>query len=114
MVRAAARTTVERTTRTLVCLCAATIFGCSEGAPTAPATDERPARRVRERAALAASPPGSEWGAETMIVGPVAFASFPKLGKVGVLCLAPRPGLGVTDPQARARVGEERLRLFRR
>ncbi|MFC4505129.1 MULTISPECIES: crotonyl-CoA carboxylase/reductase [Streptomyces] len=36
------------------------------------------------------------------------------IGKVGVLCLAPRPGLGVTDPQARARVGEERLRLFRR
>ncbi|GAA2961158.1 crotonyl-CoA carboxylase/reductase [Kitasatospora cinereorecta] len=36
------------------------------------------------------------------------------IGKVGVLCLAPRPGLGVTDAQARARVGEERLSLFRR
>lgn len=35
------------------------------------------------------------------------------IGKVGVLCLAPRPGLGITDPQARARVGEERLRVFR-
>lgn len=35
------------------------------------------------------------------------------IGKVGVLCMAPRPGLGVTDPQARARVGEERLRVFR-
>jgi crotonyl-CoA reductase len=34
------------------------------------------------------------------------------IGKVGVLCLAPRPGLGVTDPQARARVGEDRLRTF--
>ncbi|MFR9795755.1 crotonyl-CoA carboxylase/reductase [Streptomyces sp. MS06] len=36
------------------------------------------------------------------------------IGKVGVLCLAPRPGLGVTDPQARAEVGESRLRLFQR
>ncbi|WP_370422324.1 crotonyl-CoA carboxylase/reductase [Streptomyces sp. QH1-20] len=35
------------------------------------------------------------------------------LGKVGVLGLAPRPGLGVTDPEARARVGEERFQLFR-
>jgi crotonyl-CoA reductase len=35
------------------------------------------------------------------------------IGKVGVLCLAPDPDLGVTDPQARALVGEERLRLFR-
>ncbi|MER5469953.1 crotonyl-CoA carboxylase/reductase [Streptomyces sp. NPDC002935] len=35
------------------------------------------------------------------------------IGKVGVLCLAPSPGLGVTDPQARAKVGESRLRLFR-
>ncbi|WP_331716826.1 hypothetical protein [Streptomyces sp. 3214.6] len=36
------------------------------------------------------------------------------LHKAGVLCLAPRTGLGVIDSQARARVGEERLRLFRR
>jgi crotonyl-CoA reductase len=28
-------------------------------------------------------------------------------GKVGVLCLAPEPGLGVTDPERRARIGEE-------
>ncbi|MFV8132210.1 crotonyl-CoA carboxylase/reductase [Streptomyces syringium] len=35
------------------------------------------------------------------------------LGKVGVLGLAPRPGLGVTDPEARAHVGEERFQLFR-
>jgi crotonyl-CoA reductase len=31
------------------------------------------------------------------------------MGKVGVLCLAPRPGLGVTDPEQRARIGEDRL-----
>ncbi|MFD6422246.1 crotonyl-CoA carboxylase/reductase [Streptomyces sp. NPDC060198] len=30
-------------------------------------------------------------------------------GKVGVLALAPEAGLGVTDPQLRARIGEERL-----
>jgi crotonyl-CoA reductase len=30
-------------------------------------------------------------------------------GKVGVLCQAARPGLGVTDPQLRARIGEDRL-----
>lgn len=35
------------------------------------------------------------------------------IGKVGVLCLAPREGLGVTDPALRARVGEQRLRVFR-
>jgi crotonyl-CoA reductase len=34
-------------------------------------------------------------------------------GKVGVLCLAPREGLGVTDPLLRERIGESRLRLFR-
>jgi crotonyl-CoA reductase len=31
------------------------------------------------------------------------------IGKVGVLCLAPRTGLGVTDPVLRERIGEERL-----
>jgi crotonyl-CoA reductase len=31
------------------------------------------------------------------------------IGKVGVLCLAPRPGLGVTDPRLRERIGEARL-----
>jgi crotonyl-CoA reductase len=30
-----------------------------------------------------------------------------------VLCLAPRPGLGVDDPALRAAVGETRLGLFR-
>ncbi|MYV91349.1 crotonyl-CoA carboxylase/reductase [Streptomyces sp. SID1034] len=30
-------------------------------------------------------------------------------GKVGVLALAPEPGLGITDPELRARIGEERL-----
>lgn len=36
------------------------------------------------------------------------------LGKVGVRCLAPSDGLGVTDPAARARIGEERLTAWRR
>uniref|UniRef100_UPI0004BFC2E6 crotonyl-CoA carboxylase/reductase n=1 Tax=Spirillospora albida TaxID=58123 RepID=UPI0004BFC2E6 len=31
------------------------------------------------------------------------------VGKVGVLCLAPKPGLGVTDPEKRARIGAEKL-----
>lgn len=31
------------------------------------------------------------------------------IGKIGVLCLAPKPGLGVTDPEKRAALGEERL-----
>ncbi|MEV0757799.1 crotonyl-CoA carboxylase/reductase [Streptosporangium sp. NPDC050280] len=35
------------------------------------------------------------------------------LGKVGVLCMAPEPGLGVTDPELRARIGEERLNPLR-
>ncbi|HEV3093240.1 MAG TPA: crotonyl-CoA carboxylase/reductase [Solirubrobacteraceae bacterium] len=35
------------------------------------------------------------------------------VGKVGVLCLAAREGLGVEDPQMRASIGEDRLRLFR-
>jgi crotonyl-CoA reductase len=35
------------------------------------------------------------------------------VGKVGVLCLAPRAGLGIEDPAHRATVGEERLGLFR-
>ncbi|AOR31520.1 crotonyl-CoA carboxylase/reductase [Streptomyces fodineus] len=32
------------------------------------------------------------------------------IGKVGVLCLAPEPGLGITAPGLRARIGEETLR----
>jgi crotonyl-CoA reductase len=35
-------------------------------------------------------------------------------GKIAILCAAPREGLGVTDPQLRARIGEERLSIFRR
>jgi crotonyl-CoA reductase len=35
------------------------------------------------------------------------------VGKIGVLCLAEREGLGVEDPGLRASIGEERLRLFR-
>ncbi|MFJ8492652.1 crotonyl-CoA carboxylase/reductase [Streptomyces sp. NPDC094038] len=34
-------------------------------------------------------------------------------GKVGVLALAPKPGLGVTDPRLRAAIGEERLNPLR-
>ncbi|MFE4459619.1 crotonyl-CoA carboxylase/reductase [Nocardia tengchongensis] len=34
------------------------------------------------------------------------------LGKIGVLCLAPRTGLGITDPEARQRHGEERMALW--
>jgi crotonyl-CoA reductase len=35
------------------------------------------------------------------------------VGKVGVLCLAEREGLGIEDPELRASIGEQRLRLFR-
>jgi len=35
-------------------------------------------------------------------------------GKIGVLCVAPSEGLGVTNPELRARVGEDRLSIFRR
>ncbi|HXC46125.1 MAG TPA: zinc-binding dehydrogenase, partial [Solirubrobacteraceae bacterium] len=35
------------------------------------------------------------------------------VGKVGVLCLAEREGLGVEDAELRASIGEDRLRLFR-
>jgi len=34
-------------------------------------------------------------------------------GKVGVRCLAPRDGLGITDPAFREQVGEDRITLFR-
>ncbi|NML53653.1 crotonyl-CoA carboxylase/reductase [Streptomyces sp. R302] len=34
-------------------------------------------------------------------------------GKVGVLCLAPEEGLGVTDPVLRARLGEDRINPLR-
>jgi crotonyl-CoA reductase len=35
-------------------------------------------------------------------------------GKIGVRCLAPRDGLGITDPAFREQVGEDRITLFRR
>jgi len=35
-------------------------------------------------------------------------------GKIGVLCLAPREGLGIDDPQKRDRIGEDKITLFRR
>jgi len=35
-------------------------------------------------------------------------------GKIGILCAAPREGLGVSDSALRARVGEDRLTIFRR
>jgi crotonyl-CoA reductase len=35
-------------------------------------------------------------------------------GKIGVLCLAPEEGLGVTDPELRAKVGEDKINVFRR
>jgi crotonyl-CoA reductase len=35
-------------------------------------------------------------------------------GKIGVLCLAPGEGMGIDDPEFRAKVGEDRITLFRR
>jgi crotonyl-CoA reductase len=35
-------------------------------------------------------------------------------GKIGVLCLAPGEGLGIDDPEFRAKVGEDKITLFRR
>src|SRR5579884_1917169 len=35
-------------------------------------------------------------------------------GKLGVLCLAPQEGLGIDNPEFRAKVGEDRITLFRR
>ncbi|WP_328338865.1 crotonyl-CoA carboxylase/reductase [Streptomyces violaceus] len=58
--------------------------------------------------ALSKTYPLAEVGAAARVV-----QTNQHIGKVGVLCLAPRPDLGVTDPEARARMGEERLRLFR-
>ncbi|NIY64033.1 crotonyl-CoA reductase [Streptomyces malaysiensis] len=36
-----------------------------------------------------------------------------QVGKVAVLCMAPEPGLGVTDPELRGRIGEDRLNPLR-
>ena len=35
-------------------------------------------------------------------------------GKIGVLCLAPTEGLGIDDPEKRARIGEDKITRFRR
>jgi crotonyl-CoA reductase len=35
-------------------------------------------------------------------------------GKLGILCLAPEAGLGIDDPGLRAKVGEEKINMFRR
>lgn len=49
-------------------------------------------------------------------VGEAAYQVHHNLhdGKIGVLCLAPSEGLGIDDPELRARVGEDRITLFRR
>ena len=49
-------------------------------------------------------------------VGEAAFQVHRNLheGKIGVLCLAPAEGLGIEDPEFRAKVGEDRITLFRR
>ncbi|MHB1137491.1 MAG: crotonyl-CoA carboxylase/reductase [Microthrixaceae bacterium] len=35
-------------------------------------------------------------------------------GKIGVLCLAPEAGQGVTDPEKRERIGEDKITLYQR
>jgi crotonyl-CoA reductase len=49
-------------------------------------------------------------------VGEAARAVHQNLheGKIGVLCLAPREGEGIDDPDLRQAVGEDRITLFRR
>jgi crotonyl-CoA reductase len=49
-------------------------------------------------------------------VGEAAYQVHHNLheGKIGVLCLAESVGLGIDDPELRARVGEDRITLFRR
>ena len=49
-------------------------------------------------------------------VGDAAYQVHHNLheGKIGVLCLAPEAGLGIDDAEMRARVGEDRITLFRR
>jgi crotonyl-CoA reductase len=49
-------------------------------------------------------------------VGEAAYQVHHNLheGKIGVLCLAPTEGLGIDDRELRAKVGEDRITLFRR
>jgi crotonyl-CoA reductase len=35
-------------------------------------------------------------------------------GKLGVLCLAPEAGQGITDPEKRERIGEDKITLYQR
>jgi crotonyl-CoA reductase len=35
-------------------------------------------------------------------------------GKLGVLCLAPEPGLGISNPEKREAIGEDKITLFQR
>ena len=35
-------------------------------------------------------------------------------GKIGVLCLAPEAGQGITDPEKRAAIGEDKITLYQR
>ena len=35
-------------------------------------------------------------------------------GKLGVLCLAPESGMGITDPEKREVIGEDKITLFQR
>ena len=47
--------------------------------------------------------------------GEAAFQVHKNLheGKIGVLCMAPKPGLGITNPELRAKVGESKLSYFK-
>ena len=49
-------------------------------------------------------------------VGEAAYQVHHNLheGKIGVLCLAPEEGLGIDDPEFRAKVGEDKITHFRR
>ncbi|MHB8671646.1 MAG: crotonyl-CoA carboxylase/reductase, partial [Acidimicrobiales bacterium] len=49
-------------------------------------------------------------------VGEAAYQVHHNLheGKLGILCLAPEEGLGIDDPEARQRIGEDRITVFRR
>jgi crotonyl-CoA reductase len=35
-------------------------------------------------------------------------------GKIGVLCMAPAPGMGISDPEKRERIGVDKITLFQR
>ena len=49
-------------------------------------------------------------------VGDAAYQVHHNLheGKIGVLCLAPEEGMGIDDPEFRAKVGEDKINHFRR